>query len=156
LDTGDRFGLSGEGETGEGGGPRGDLYVGIQVRAHPFFSREDSDLHCEVPIGFATAALGGELEVPTLDGRIALKIPPETQSGRVFRLKGKGVKSVRGHRVGDLLCRVIVETPVNLNAEQKELLRSLERSMQHGQGRHSPKESSWLDGVKRFFEEMKF
>lgn len=156
VDNGDRIRLSGEGEVGDGGGPRGDLYVNVHVNAHPFFTREDADLHCEVPINIVTAALGGELEVPTLDGRVALKIPAETQSGRVFRLKGKGVKSVRGHRVGDLLCSVVVETPVNLKAEQKEILRELERSMQRSEGRHSPKESSWLDGVKRFFDEMKF
>ncbi len=155
VDNGDRIRLAGEGEAGEGRGPRGDLYVNVHVRAHAFFTRDGSDLHCEVPIGFATAALGGDLEVPTLDGRVALKVPSETQTGKVFRLKGKGVKSVRGHRVGDLLCRVIVETPVHLNHEQKELLRELDRSMQRGAGRHSPKESSWLAGVKRFFDEMR-
>jgi len=156
VDTGDRIRLAGEGEAGEMGGPPGDLYVNVHVKKHPIFTREESDLYCEVPIGFITAALGGELDVPTLDGRVLLKIPPETQTGKVFRLKGKGVKSVRGHQMGDLLCRVIVETPVNLNKEQKELLRQFEKSMETSGNRHSPKESSWLDGVKKFFEEMKF
>lgn len=155
VDNGDRIRLAGEGEAGENGGPPGDLYVNIHVKKHPIFAREDSDLHCEVPIGFVTAALGGELDAPTLDGRVVLKIPPETQSGKVLRLKGKGVKPVRGNRVGDLLCRVIVETPVNLSRQQKELLRELERSMEAGGSHHSPRASSWLDGVKKFFEEMK-
>jgi molecular chaperone DnaJ len=109
-----------------------------------------------VPIGFVTAALGGELEVPTLDGRVVLKIPPETQSGKVFRLRGKGVKPVRGGAQGDLLCRVAVETPVNLTAKQKEMLRDLDSSMQQGGTRHNPQATSWLDGVKKFFEGMKF
>jgi molecular chaperone DnaJ len=156
VDTGDRIRLAGEGEAGPGGGIPGDLYVTIHVKKHPIFTREDCDLYCEVPIGFVTAALGGELDVPALDGRFVLKIPPETQTGRVFRMKGKGVKSVRGPRVGDLLCRVAVETPIHLSREQKDLLRELERSLEGGEGRHSPKTSSWLDGVKRFFEDMKF
>jgi molecular chaperone DnaJ len=156
VDMGDRIRLTGEGEAGEMGGPPGDLYVNIHVKKHPIFTREESDLHCEVPISFITAALGGELDVPTLNGRVLLKIPPETQTGRVFRLRGKGVKSVHGERVGDLLCRVAVETPAHLNREQKELLRQLERSMEAGNGRHSPKANSWLDDVKRFFEEMKY
>ena len=156
VDNGDRIRLAGEGEAGEMSGPPGDLYVNIHVKPHPIFAREESDLYCEVPISFVTAALGGELDVPALDGRVLLKIPSETQTGKVFRLKGKGVKSVRGHQVGDLLCRVIVETPVNLSREQKELLRQFERSMEASGGRHSPKAHSWLDGVKKFFEEMKF
>jgi molecular chaperone DnaJ len=109
-----------------------------------------------VPISFVTAALGGELEVPTLDGRVTLRIPAETQTGRVFRVRGKGVRSVRGSEAGDLLCRVVVETPVNLNARQKELLREFECTMDDRCEQHRPKEHSWLDGVKRFFEDMKF
>ncbi len=154
VDTGDRIRLSGEGEAGEHGGPGGDLYVNIRVKKHPIFTREGSDLYCEVPIGFVTAALGGDLDVPTLNGRVTLKIPVETQTGKVFRLKGKGVKAVREREVGDLLCRVMVETPVHLNSEQKDLLRAFAGTMKTG--RHSPQESSWLDGVKRFFDEMKF
>ncbi|MGH6830606.1 MAG: molecular chaperone DnaJ [Methylocella sp.] len=155
VDDGDRIRLAGEGEAGDQGATAGDVYVNIHVKKHPIFAREDEDLYCEVPIGFVTAALGGELEVPTLDGRVTLKIPSETQTGRVFRIKGKGVRSVRGHQTGDLLCRVAIETPVNLSREQKDLLRDLERSMRTNDGRHSPKESSWLDGVKRFFDDMK-
>lgn len=154
VDTGDRIRLANEGEAGENGGPPGDLYVQIQVLEHPIFKREDSHLYCEVPIGFATAALGGELEVPTLDGRVSLKIPPETQSGKLFRMRGKGVKPVRGGATGDLLCRVMVETPVKLNSKQKEMLREFDSSLK-GNGRHSPQHHSWLDGVKKFFEGMK-
>lgn len=156
VDNGDRIRLSGEGEHGEQGGPPGDLYVQIQVKQHPIFNREDNDLYCEVPISFATAALGGDLEVPTLDGRVSLKIPSETQTGKVFRVRGKGVKPVRGGPTGDLLCRANIETPVNLTKEQKELLQQFADSMEAGGARHTPKEGSWLDGVKKFFEEMKF
>lgn len=156
VDNGDRIRLAGEGEAGEHGGPTGDLYVQIRVKPHPIFTREDSNLYCEVPIGFATAALGGDLEVPTLDGRLALKIPPETQTNKLFRLRGKGVKPVRGGATGDLLCRVVVETPVNLTREQKELLQKFADSMEPGGTRHTPQQGSWLDGVKKFFEDMKF
>ncbi len=156
VDNGDRIRLSGEGEPGQNGGPPGDLYVNVVVKPHPIFTREESDLRCEVPIDFATAALGGELEVPTLEGRVVLKIPPETQTGKMFRLRGKGVRSVRGGGVGDLICRVAVETPVNLSKEQKELLQSFRESLSGGGTRHSPRAHSWLDGVKKFFEEMKF
>ncbi len=154
VDTGDRIRLSGEGEAGENGGPPGDLYVQIAVREHPIFKRDGSDLFCEVPVSFATAALGGELEVPTLVGKVKLKVPSESQSGKLFRLRGKGVKSVRGSHVGDLLCKIIVETPVNLSAKQKELLREFESTLQTN-GKHSPRYSTWLDGVKKFFDDMK-
>lgn len=153
VDDGDRIRLSGEGEAGLHGGPAGDLYVQIHVRKHPIFTRDENNLSCEMPIGFVTAALGGELEVPTLGGRVKLKIPPETQSGKLFRLRGKGVKSVRGGDVGDLICRVVVETPVNLTSAQKDMLREFDTSMNGA--RHNPKSSSWLDGVKKFFEDMK-
>jgi len=156
VDNGDRIRLAGEGEHGEHGGPAGDLYVQIRVKPHPIFTREDNDLYCEVPIGFTTAALGGDLEVPTLDGRVSLKIPGETQTGKVFRVRGKGVKPVRGGATGDLLCRVNVETPVNLTKEQKDLLQQFANSLEGGGKRHTPQEGSWLDGVKKFFEEMKF
>jgi molecular chaperone DnaJ len=156
VDNGDRIRLAGEGEAGEHGGPPGDLYVQIQVKPHPIFTREESDLYCEVPISFTTAALGGDLEVPTLDGRLSLKIPAETQTGKVFRIRGKGVKPVRGGPTGDLLCRAIVETPVNLTREQKELLQQFADTMEAGGKRHTPQQGSWLDGVKKFFEDMKF
>jgi len=153
VDTGDRIRLAGEGEAGENGGPAGDLYIHINVKQHPIFVREEENLYCEVPVAFATAALGGELEVPTLNGRVKLKIPSETQSGKMFRIKGKGVKPVRGGPVGDLYCRAVVETPVNLNEEQKDLLRQFNDSL-HGE-KHNPQSHSWLDKVKQFFDEMK-
>ncbi|CRI66700.1 Chaperone protein dnaJ (Heat shock protein J) (HSP40) [Thiocapsa sp. KS1] len=154
VDTGDRIRLAGEGERGEHGGPPGDLYVQIQVKAHPIFTREDNHLHCEVPIGFVTAALGGELEVPTLDGKVMLKIPAGTQTGKMFRVRGKGVKPVRGGVIGDLICRVTVETPVNLTERQKDLLREFETSMKEGGSRHSPQSHSWLDSVKSFIDKI--
>ncbi|MGD2136774.1 MAG: molecular chaperone DnaJ [Gammaproteobacteria bacterium] len=154
VDTGDRIRLAGEGEVGESGGPPGDLYVQIRVKEHPIFQREDSNLFCEVPISFVTAALGGELEVPTLNGRVNLKIPQETQTGRMFRMRGKGVKPVRGGPVGDLICKVKVETPVKLNRRQKELLKEFAGEMEQGGRRHNPQASSWLDGVKHFFDSL--
>lgn len=156
VDTGDRIRLAGEGEAGINGGPPGDLYVQIHVKPHKLFTREGDDLLCEVPISFTTAALGGELEIPTLDGRVKLKIPPETQTDRLFRLRGKGVKPVRGGVPGDMICKVVVETPVNLTKRQKELLQELEESMRSGAHRHTPQASGWLDGVKSFFEDLKF
>ncbi len=152
VDSGDRIRLAGEGEAGPVGGPTGDLYVEITVRPHPIFTREGADLVCEVPVSIMKAALGGELEVPTLDGRVVLKIPPETQAGKVLRLRSKGVKPVRGGATGDLLCRIEVETPVNLSREQKDLLKNLDASLRSDGSRHSPRERSWLDGVKKFFE----
>ena len=155
VDTGDRIRLSGEGEAGMAGGPPGDLYVQIMVREHKIFKRDGRNLYCEVPICYPDAALGGELEVPTLDGRVKLKIPPETQTGKLFRLRGKGVTPVRGGGVGDLLCRVVVETPVKLSEKQKELLREFKATLGEGGTRNSPKESSWFNGVKDFFDSLK-
>jgi len=156
VDNGDRIRLAGEGEAGENGGPPGDLYVQISVKPHPIFEREGSSLLCQVPISVATAALGGELEVPTLNGRVKLKIPAETQTGRLFRLRGKGVAPVRGGPTGDLLCKVVVETPVNLTDKQKDLLRQLDDTMDQDGNRHNPQSRSWMDGVKKFFDDMKF
>lgn len=156
VDEGDRIRLSGEGELGGHGGPSGDLYVQISLKSHPIFERRESDLYCEVPISFITAALGGQLDVPTLDGRVSLKVPSETQSGKVFRLRGKGVKSVRGYGTGDLLCKVVVETPVNLSKEQKKLLEEFDKTLEAGNNKHTPKSHSWFSGVKKFFEDMKF
>ncbi len=156
VDTGDRIRLSGEGEAGVNGGPSGDLFVQIQVKPHRLFRRESNDLKCEVPVSFVTAAIGGDLEVPTLNGRVRLKIPAETQTGKSFRIKGKGVKPVRGGAEGDMICEIVVETPVNLTREQKELLREFDASMREGGKRHSPKEDGWMDGVKGFFEDLKF
>ena len=155
VDNGDRIRLSGEGEAGENGGPSGDLYVQISVREHKIFQRDGSDLYCDVPIDIAAASLGGELDVPTLNGRVKLKIPAETQTGKMFRLRGKGVKSVRATSTGDLMCRVTIETPVNLTKRQKELLEEFDKSLKEDKKDHSPKASSWLSGVKKFFEDMK-
>ena len=154
VDNGDRIRLTGEGEIAENNGPLGDLYVHISVKEHSIFVRDDTDLYCEVPISFTTAALGGELEVPTLDGKVKLKIPLETQSGKLFRLRSKGVRSVRSSTKGDLLCRVIVETPVKLDRNQKELLHQFEQSMLSQGTKNSPQANSWMDGVKRFFDSM--
>ena len=153
VDTGDRIRLSGKGEAGPQGGPTGDLYVQMNVREHDIFVRDGSNLHCEVPISFAHSALGGELEVPTLSGKVKLKIPSETQSGKLFRLRGKGVSPVRGGPQGDLLCRVVVETPVNLSNEQRDLLKAFDESL-NGKSKHSPRSNNWFDGVKNFFDNL--
>lgn len=153
VDTGDRIRLAGEGEAGALGGPAGDLYVVVSVREHDIFQRDGRDLYCEVPISFADAALGGELEVPTLDGRVKLKIPEGTQTGKLFRLRGKGVTPVRGGNAGDLMCRVVVETPVKLDKRQRELLEEFRRSLQSDSS-HSPRASGWFEGMKRFFDDL--
>ena len=152
VDTGDRIRLSGEGEAGKHGAPAGDLYVQIAVRKHPIFRREESHLHCEMPISFTTAALGGETEVPTLTGKVKLKIPEGTQTGKMFRVRGKGVKPVRGGPQGDLLCRIQVETPVKLTATQRELLQQLEDSFADNGSQHTPSAHGWLDKVKSFLK----
>jgi molecular chaperone DnaJ len=151
VDEGDRIRLSGEGEAGVNGGPPGDLYVVVQVRAHAVFQRDHNDLHCEMPVSFATAALGGEIEIPTLDGHAKIRIPAETQSGQMFRLRGKGIKGVRSTTHGDLLCHVVVETPVKLTDRQKELLREFEAINQRDAAAHNPRAKSWMDKVKEFF-----
>ncbi|NCF51270.1 molecular chaperone DnaJ [Gammaproteobacteria bacterium] len=154
VDNGDRIRLSGEGEAGRNGGPPGDLYVEIRVKPHKIFTRDGANLACEVPISVATAALGGEVELPTLDGNVALKVPAGTQSGKVFRLRGKGVATVRDPRIGDLFAKVAVETPVNLTAEQRDLLSQFEESIRAGGEKHSPRAGGWLDTVKRFFDRI--
>ena len=151
VDEGDRIRLSGEGEPGVNGGPPGDLYVQMQVKPHAVFQRESNDLHCEMPVSFATAALGSEIDIPTLDGQAKIRIPAETQSGKVFRLRGKGIKGVRSHTHGDLMCHVVVETPVHLTERQKELLREFEAISLKDSDRHSPRAKSWMDKVKDFF-----
>lgn len=156
VDTGDRIRLAGEGEAGIQGGPSGDLYVQVSVKEHPIFVRDGKNLYCDVPISMVDATLGGELEVPTLDGRVKLKIPQETQTGKLFRLRNKGVAPVRGGAAGDLMCRVIVETPVNLSRKQKELLQEFQSTMdKNGDQKHAPKKHSWFEGVKNFFDDMK-
>ena len=155
VDNGDRIRLQGEGEAGPGGAPAGDLYVEVNVREHEIFQRDGDDLYCEVPIRFSQAALGAEIVVPTLEGEALIKVPQETQTGKLFRLRGKGVKSVRSHGHGDLMCRVVVETPVNLTARQRELLKDFEATFEGEEGaRHSPRSSSFLDGVKSFWDRM--
>ena len=151
VDNDDRIRLSGEGEAGVNGGPTGDLYVVIHIAPHSVFQRDHSDLHCEMPISFATAALGGEIEIPTLDGSARIKIPAETQSGKIFRLRGKGIKGVRSSTHGDLHCHVVVETPVKLTERQKELLHEFQEINDQDSARHSPRSKSWMDKVKEFF-----
>jgi molecular chaperone DnaJ len=155
VDTGDRIRLSGEGEAGEHGAGSGDLYVQVNVRDHEIFVRDENHLYCEVPISFTTAALGGEIEVPTLGGKVKLKVPKETQTSKMFRLRGKGVKSVRSSSTGDLMCKVVIETPINLSGDQSDLLRQLEEKMGKSSKKHSPKETGFFDGVKKFFDDLK-
>ena len=152
IDNGMRIRSSGNGEPGTNGGPSGDLYVEIHIKPHQVFQREGDDLHCEMPISFAKAVLGGEIEVPTLSGKVAFTIPEGTQSGKTFRLKGKGIKGVRSGFAGDLFCHVAVETPVKLTDKQKDLLRDFEKSTTEGGAKHSPQTKTWRDKVKDFFE----
>ena len=152
IDDGMRLRHAGYGEPGVGGGPTGDLYVEIHIREHAVFQRDGNDLHCQMPISFATAALGGEIEIPTLEGMARIKIPSETQSGKVFRLRGKGMPNVRHHSHGDLLCHVQVETPVKLTDRQKEILREFEEISNRDAPRHNPQAKSWMDKVKDFFQ----
>ena len=154
VDSGDRIRLSGEGQAGPAGTPAGDLYVEVQVREHRIFQRDGDDLHCEVPIRFSQAALGAELKVPTLDGDAEIRISAETQTGKSFRLRNKGVRNVRNGHVGDLICRVVVETPVKLDKHQRELLEQFEASFGDDSAAHTPRATSWLDGVKQFWERV--
>ena len=152
IDDGMRIRSSGNGEPGMNGGPPGDLYVEIHIKQHPVFQRDGDDLHCEIPISFTKAALGGDVEVPTLNGKASFTIPEGTQSGKTFRLRGKGIKGVRSGYPGDLFCHVVVETPVKLTDRQKELLQEFEQSMTAGGSKHNPHSKSWKDKVKEFFE----
>jgi len=151
VDNGDRIRLGAEGEAGRNGGPPGDLYVEVRVREHAIFERDGENLSCDIPVSFVTAVLGGTVIVPTLDGQVALKIPAETQSGRVFRLRDKGVKPVRGSVRGDLFCKVMVETPVKLTSEQRDLLKKFDESLRGDEKAHSPREESFFEGVRKFF-----
>ena len=154
VDGGDRIRLTGEGEAGPAGVSPGDLYVEVHVREHAIFQREGDDLYCEVPIRFSQAALGTRLEVPTLGGEASIEIPAETQTGKLFHLRGKGVRNVRNGHVGDLICRVVVETPIRLDKAQRELLEKFEASFGDDPRAHTPRASSWLDGVKQFWERV--
>ena len=155
VDTGDRIRLTGEGQAGVHGGPSGDLYVEVRVKSHHIFQRDGKDLHCEIPISFSDASLGGELEVPTLNGRVKLKIPAETQTSKLFRLRHKGVTPIRGGGAGDLLCRVVVETPVNLTKRQKELLEEFKEIQDEQGASQNPRKASWFDGVKKFVDDLR-
>ncbi len=155
VDSGDRIRLQGEGEAGPPGTPPGDLYVEVRVREHAIFRRDGDDLHCDVPIRISQAALGDAVNVPTLGGEAEIRVPAETQAGKVFRLRGKGVKSVRSRSAGDLYCRVVVETPVNLTNEQRKLLEQFEATFVGEEARkHSPKSATFMDGVKGFWDRM--
>ena len=151
CDSCDRIRLSGEGEAGVNGGPPGDLYVVVHLKEHSVFQRDGDDLHCEMPISFSQAALGGEIEIPTLDGKAAIDIPEGTQAGKQFRLRGKGIKGVRSSVAGDLYCHIAVETPVKLTEHQRKLLKELDESLKKGGAKHSPNEESWADKLKGFF-----
>ncbi|MFU8822459.1 MAG: molecular chaperone DnaJ [Gammaproteobacteria bacterium] len=156
VDSGDRIRLGGEGEAGRNGGPPGDLYVEVAVRPHAIFERRGADLACEIPISYVAAALGGEVNVPTLgeQSTLQLKIPEGTQSGKIFRLRGKGIRPVRGGAQGDLMVHVVVETPVGLSKRQKELLRDFETSLRDSGRSHSPREQGWMDKVRGFFDRL--
>lgn len=154
VDDGDRIRLSGEGEAGRNGGPNGDLYVDLRVAKHKIFERDGANLSCEVPVSIATATLGGEVELPTLDGHVSLKVPAGTQSGKVFRLRGKGVTTVRDPRRGDLFALVSVETPVNLTPEQQTLLEKFDALVKKGGDKHSPRADGWFDTVRRFLDRI--
>ena len=151
IDDGMRIRSTGNGEPGTNGGPPGDLYIEIRLKKHDIFERDGDDLHCQVPVSFITAALGGEIDVPTLDGKAAIDIPEGTQAGKQFRLRGKGIKGVRASYPGDLYCHIAVETPVKLTEHQRKLMRELEESLTKGGGRHSPSGESWTDKLKNLF-----
>jgi len=151
IDDGMRIRSTGNGEPGTNGGPPGDLYIEIRLKKHVIFERDGDDLHCPVPISFMTAALGGEIEVPTLAGKAAIDIPEGTQAGKQFRLRGKGIKGVRSSYPGDLYCHISVETPVKLTEHQRKLLKELDESIKKGGAKHSPGEEGWTDKLKNFF-----
>ncbi|WP_212522862.1 molecular chaperone DnaJ [Actibacterium sp. MT2.3-13A] len=152
VETGTRIRLAGEGEAGLRGGPSGDLYIFIEVKDHPIFERDGQNLYCRVPVSMPTAALGGEVEVPTIDGgRSRVKIPAGSQSGKQMRLRGKGMPSLRGALPGDMFIELAVETPVNLTARQKELLREFDKLSED----NNPETSGFFDKVKGFWDGMK-
>lgn len=156
IDHGNRIRLQNEGEAGANGAPPGDLYIAVSIKKHKIFKRDNNDLYCDVPLSYATAALGREIDIPTLNGKIKLSIPAGTQSDQLFRLRGKGVRSARSSAKGDLFCRTVIETPVKLTKKQKELLKEFESTMAKPDGdKHHPQSSSWLQGVKNFFDDMR-
>jgi molecular chaperone DnaJ len=151
IDDGQRIRSSGNGEPGQNGGPSGDLYIEIRLRKHDIFEREADDLHCHVPVPMTTASLGGEIDVPTLAGKATIDLPEGTQSGKTFRLRGKGIKGVRSSYPGDLYCHVAVETPVKLTEHQRKLLKELDESFKKGGNKHSPNDQGWFEKAKSFF-----
>jgi molecular chaperone DnaJ len=151
IDDGMRIRSTGNGEPGTNGGPPGDLFIEIRLKKHDIFERDDDDLHCTVPISMITAALGGEIEVPTLSGKAAIDIPEGTQFGKQFRLRGKGIKGVRSSMAGDLYCHISIETPVKLTEHQRKLLKELDESLKKGGSKHQPSGDSWTDKLKKFF-----
>lgn len=151
IDGGMRIRSASNGEPGTNGGPAGDLYIEIRLKKHDIFEREGDDVHCSVPVSFAAAAMGGEIEVPTLSGKAAIDIPEGTQTGKQFRLRGKGIKGVRASYPGDLYCHIVIETPVKLSEHQRKLLREFDDSLKKGGGKHSPSGDTWTDRLKGFF-----
>jgi molecular chaperone DnaJ len=151
IDNGMRIRSSGNGEPGTNGGPAGDLYIEIRIKKHDIFERDGDDLHCVVPISFPRAALGGEIEVPTLTGKAAIDIPEGTQAGKQFRLRGKGIKGIRSSYPGDLYCHIAVETPVKLTEAQRKLLKEFDESLKKGGAKHNPTEEGWADKLKNLF-----
>jgi molecular chaperone DnaJ len=146
-----RIRSAGNGEPGVNGGPSGDLYVEVHIKEHSVFERDGDDLHCQMPISFIDAALGGEIQVPTLSGKASFDVPEGTQSGKTFRLRSKGIRSLRTSLPGDLYIHVQVETPVKLNQEQKDILKQLDESLKSGGAKHNPQQKGWVDRVKDFF-----
>ena len=151
IDHGTRMRLHGKGEPGTKGGPAGDLYLDVGIAKHPIFERHDNNLHCDVPIDFITATLGGKVDVPSLEKKLSLTIPAETQSLSQFRLRQKGLPALQSDRRGDLICRVIVETPINLNTEQKEAFENFAKTLGKDPSKHSPQCSSWMNKLRNIF-----
>jgi molecular chaperone DnaJ len=152
INEGMRIRSAGNGEPGSNGGPAGDLYIEIRIKAHDIFERDGDDLHCTVPVGMTTAALGGAIEVPTLGSKAEIELPEGTQHGKTFRLRGKGIKGIRSSYPGDLYCHITVETPVKLTEHQRKLLKELDESFRRAGERHSPNAKSWTDRVKDLFK----
>jgi molecular chaperone DnaJ len=152
INEGMRIRSSGNGEPGTNGGPAGDLYIEIRIKQHEIFERDGDDLHCTVPVGLTTAALGGGIEVPTLGGKAEIDLPEGTQHGKTFRLRGKGIKGVRSSYPGDLYCHVSVETPIKLTEHQRKLMKELDDAFRKAGDRHSPTTKTWSDRVKDLFK----
>ncbi|CDZ16280.1 Chaperone protein DnaJ [Candidatus Johnevansia muelleri] len=154
IDNGDKLRIHGKGDCGEKGSYPGDLYIKIKIKNHLIFERKFFDLYCDIHVNFIDATLGGDLIVPTLKGRVKLKIPPETQTGKVFRLRRKGVKSLTNNSIGYLFCKIILETPMNLNKTQKKLLKDLKNNINGKIPETTPLPNRWFNEVKKFFENM--